>query len=124
MNRLCHRSVVRLALFVAPLALAACAGSSSDHGRGMFGLGSLTGSDEGRSISYRCNDDRRLRVTLNEDRDRATVEAGDRTYRLRLRDREGDERRYGEDNVQLTVGDGRAYLRVAGGRDYADCREI
>jgi hypothetical protein len=110
-------------VLAAPLLLAACAGSSGDRDDGgLFGLGSVLGGDE-RSVRYRCDDDRTMRVTYNADRDRATVEAGDRTYRLRLRDRDGDERRYGEDGIQLTVDGDEARLRIEDGRDYADCKE-
>ena len=52
-----------------------------------------------------------------------TVEAGDRTYRLDLEDRDGSTRRYGEDEVQLTVDGNEARLRIEGGSDYSDCRE-
>lgn len=122
MIRLPHRSAARLGLLATTLVLAGCAGSS-DRGD-LFGLGSALGGDDRDSVRYRCDDDRSLRVTFNDDRDRATVEAGDRTYRLRLRDRDGGERRYGEGGVQLTVRDDEARLRVEGGRDYSDCREI
>jgi hypothetical protein len=75
-----------------------------------------------RTVEYRCDNDRRFTAEFNEDRDRVTVEAGDRTYRLRLEDRDGDRRRYGEDNVQLTVEGREARLRIKDERDYSDCR--
>ena len=49
------------------------------------------------------------------------MEAGDRTYRLRLDDRDGGRRVYGEDDVRLTIDGDEARLRIAGGGDYTDC---
>jgi hypothetical protein len=104
---------------LAPLALAGCAGGGS--GGDLLDLSALTGGGA-RELRYECDDDRSFRVSFNRDRDRATVEAGDRTYRLRLTDRDGDRRQYGEDDVRLTVDDdGGARLRIADERDYDDC---
>jgi hypothetical protein len=62
-------------------------------------------------------------VSFSRDRDRATVEAGDRTYRLRLNGRDGDRRQYGSDEVRLTIDDDRARLRIEDESDYTDCEE-
>jgi hypothetical protein len=102
-------------ILLTPLALAGCTDGSNDF------LGNLTGND--REVRFRCDDDRSFRVSFNSDRDRATVDAGDRTYRLRLVDRDGDRRQYGEDDVRLTIDDDRARLRIADESDYSDCEE-
>jgi hypothetical protein len=102
-------------VLLTPLALAGCTDGSNGF------LGDLTGND--REVRFRCDDDRSFRVSFNRDRDRATVDAGDQTYRLRLTDRDGDRRHYGEDGVRLTIDDDRARLRIEDGRDYSDCEE-
>ena len=86
-----------------------------------FGLGSLTGSDR---VSFRCDDDRGFRVNYNEDGDEAVVDAGDETYRLDLRDRDGSRRQYEGDNVELTVAGDDAILRISGNEDYTDCNQM
>jgi hypothetical protein len=112
------RPSILIVACTAPLALAGCQINGGGGGGGLFGIG----DDDDRTVEYRCDDDRELRVSYNDDRDRATVEAGDRSYRLRLADRENGQRRYGDGDVQLTVDSDEARLRIAGGRDYSDCR--
>ena len=97
--------------------LAGCDG----RGSGNFGLGSLTGSDR---VSFRCDDDREFRVNYNDDGDEAVVDAGDETYRLDLRDRDGSRRQYEGDNVELTVAGDDAILRISGDDDYTDCNQM
>jgi len=113
-----HRSLVPATLLPIAVLLAGC-GSNNNSG-GLFNLGGLTGDNR---TEYRCDDDREFRVTYTDDRDRAVVEAGDRTYRLDLEDRDGSSRQYGDEGVRLTVDSDEARLRIPGGRDYTDCRE-
>jgi membrane-bound inhibitor of C-type lysozyme len=117
MTTLGLRPLPLIAALGVPLAFAGC--QLSGDGGDLFNIG----GDDDRTVEYRCDDDRRLRVDYNSDRDRATVEAGDDTYRLRLEDRDGGQRRYGDGDVQLTVDGDEARLRIAGGSDYSDCRE-
>lgn len=107
-----------LLTLLAPLAVAGCTNGSNNG----FDFGGLTGGD--REVRFRCDDDRSFRVSFNRDRDRATVDAGDRTYRLRLADRDGDRRQYGEDGVRLTIDDDNARLRIEGREDYRDCDQV
>jgi membrane-bound inhibitor of C-type lysozyme len=113
------RSLLLGGLAAVPLLLAGCAGGSN----GGFNLGALTGGGNDGSVRYRCDDDRSFRVDYNNDRDRATVEAGNDTYRLRLADRDGRRREYGEGDVRLIVDGNEARLRISGGRDYSGCEE-
>ncbi|WGF90168.1 hypothetical protein [Marinivivus vitaminiproducens] len=76
-------------------------------------------SDYGRTIVYRCDDDRRFAAAFSDRR--AIVEARDRRYRLERtgshswRDDDGD--------VRLEADGRRAELRV-GDRRYRDCRAV
>jgi Membrane-bound lysozyme-inhibitor of c-type lysozyme len=115
MRPLSLRRLAFLGLAAAPLALAGCSDGSNG---GLINLGALSGD---REVRYRCDDDRSFRVSFNGDRDRATVETEDETYRLRLEDRDDDRRVYGEGDVQLTVDDDEARLRIRGRSDYTDC---
>ena len=90
MTMLGLRPSTLIAALAVPLALTGCQLSGDGGGGGLFDIGG--GSDD-RTVEYRCDNDRRLRVEYNSDRDRATVEAGDDTYRLRLEDREAAPRR-------------------------------
>ena len=116
MKRL-HRSSA--ALTVLPLA-ALLAGCESNGGGG-FDLSGLTGGDD--RVEYRCDDNREMRVTYDDDDDRATVDVGDRTYRLELTDRDGDRREYGENGVRLSADGDEARLRIRDGSDYTGCEE-
>ena len=76
----------------------------------LLDFGGLTGSSD--RAAFRCDDDRSFRVNYNDDGDEAVVDVGDNTYRLELRDRDGDRREYeGE----------RATLSVDGDDDFTDC---
>jgi Membrane-bound lysozyme-inhibitor of c-type lysozyme len=108
-----------LALF-AVFPLAALLAGCESNGGGGFDLSGLTGGDD--RVEYRCDDDREMRVTYDDD-ERATVDAGDRTYRLELTDRDGDRREYGEDGVRLSVDGDEARLRIRDGNDYTGCEE-
>jgi hypothetical protein len=92
-----------------------------DCSGGDFGLGSLTGSDR---VAFRCDGDRGFRVNYNNDGDEAVVDAGDETYRLDLRDRDGSRRQYEGDSVELIVNGNEARLRISGDDDYSDCERI
>jgi len=116
MTTLGLRPLPLIAALGAPLALAGC--ELSGGGGDLFNIG----GDNDRTVEYRCDDDREMSVAYNSDRDRATVEAGDHSYRLRLEDRDDGQRRYGDGDVQLTVDGDEARLRIAGGSDYSDCR--
>jgi hypothetical protein len=90
------------------------------NGRG-FSLGSLTGSDR---VAFRCDDERVFRVSYNDDGNEAVVDAGDASYRLELRDRDGSRREYEGERVDLTVDGDEASLRISGDDDYTDCEQI
>ena len=110
--------------FLGPLLLGATAllAACDSNGRnGGFDLSSLTGP---QSASYRCDDDKRMSVDYTGGGDRAIVDAGDRTYRLDLVDRNGRQRDYESDDATLTVDRNSAYLRVKNGSDYQDCDQI
>lgn len=111
------RPTALLVTAMIPLAVAGCTDGSG------LDLGGLTGGGNDREVRFRCNDDRSFRVSFNRDRDRATVDAGDETYRLRLTDRDGGRRQYGDEGVRLSIDDDRARLRIENGRDYSDCEE-
>jgi membrane-bound inhibitor of C-type lysozyme len=119
MNRF-HRVPAFLAVF--PLA-ALLAGCESNGRGGGFDLSGLTGGGGNDRVEYRCDDDREFRVSYNDDRDRATVDAGDETWRLERTDQGGDRRVYGDSGVTLTVEGEDANLRVSGDDDYRDCEE-
>lgn len=110
------RRLAFLGLAAVPLTLAGCSNGSDG---GLINLGALTGDD--REVRYRCDDDRSFRVSYNGNRDRATVETEDETYRLRLEDSDDDRRVYGEGDVQLTVDGDEARLRIRGRSDYSGC---
>ena len=116
MKRLYRSSAVLAALPLAAL-LAGC----ESNGGGGFDLSGLTGGDD--RVEYRCDDNREMRVTYDDDDDRATVDAGDRTYRLELSDRDGDRREYGENGIKLSVDGDEARLRIEDGSDYTGCEE-
>lgn len=102
-----------LALVASAVLLGGCA---SDRDFGFFGGGP-------DSVRYRCDDDRSMRVSYSDDRERASVDAGGSVYRLRLTDRDGNRRTYGGGDVRLIVDGDEARLRVADGRDYSGCEE-
>ncbi len=79
--------------------------------------------DEPRTLAFACDDDRDFRVRLSSDREEARVDIGDETYRLEDAGRDDGQRVYRDDDneVRLTMGDDKAYLRLAGGDDYRDC---
>jgi hypothetical protein len=80
------------------------------------------GDNEPRTLAFECDDDREFRARLSGDREEARVDVGDETYELELTDRDDGQRVYSnEDGVELTVGEGEAYLRVPGGSDFQDC---
>jgi hypothetical protein len=99
--------------------VALATGCQSNGGGDLFNLGGLTGSDR---VAFSCDDDREFRVNYNDDGDEAVVDAGDETYRLNLRDRDGDRRVYEGDDVALTVDGDEARLRISGADDYSDCQ--
>ena len=102
---------------VVPL-LALAAGCESNSGGDLFNLGGLRSSDR---VAFRCDDDRSFRVNYHDDGDEAVVDAGNDTYRLDLRDRDGDRRVYEGDDVALTVNGDEARLRISGADDFTDC---
>jgi hypothetical protein len=108
------------ALF-AVIPLAALLAGCQSNGGGGFDLSGLTGGSD--RVEYRCDDDREMRVTYDGDGDRATVDAGDQTYRLELADRDGDRREYGQNGVRLSVDGNEARLRIRDGSDYSGCQE-
>lgn len=116
-----RRTLARMLALTGPVLLGGCviADGGGGGGGGLGDFGGLFGGS--RTVEYRCDNDRRFTAAFNEDRDRVTVEAGDRTYRLRLEDRDGSRRRYGEDDVQLTVDGDEARLRIKDERDYSGC---
>lgn len=115
-----HRIPGRLLVLAVPALLGGCVIADGDgrrdRGFGGFGFGSRY------DVEYRCDDDRRFRAIFNDNRERVTVETRDRTYRLRLDDRDGRRRQYGEGDVRLTVDRDEAYLRIKDENDYQDCR--
>ena len=100
--------------------VALLAGCDTNDGRG-FSLGSLTGSDR---VAFRCDDERGFRVNYNDDGNEAIVDADDESYRLELRDRDGNRRQYEGNRVDLTVDGDEARLRIGGDDDYTDCERI
>lgn len=110
---------LRLGLPALVLPLAACAALEDGE------LGDILGGGGGsRVVEYRCDDDRRLEVAYNSDRDRVTVDTGRDTYRLRLEDRDGSRRQYGDDEVQLFVDGDEARLRLEDADDIDGCEEV
>lgn len=101
------------------LLLAGCSGGRSNGG--FLDLGGLGGGRDRGEVRYRCDDDRSFRVAF-DGRDRATVDAGGETYRLRLAQRDGRRREYGEGDVRLIVDGDEARLRLSGARDYSGCQ--
>lgn len=112
-----RRHFLGLFTLAAPLLVGGCVIAPGENGGSLFDLGGE------RTVTYRCDGDRELQVTFNSDRDRALVEAGDRTYRLRLEDRDGRQRQYGEGDVELFIERDEARLRLADASDYSDCEE-
>ncbi|MFO1075226.1 MAG: hypothetical protein U1E17_21535 [Geminicoccaceae bacterium] len=105
------------ALLGSLLLLAGCGGNG-------LNLGSLGGGGgNGDQVRYRCDNDRTLRVHYSDNGQRATVETGSETYRLRLTDRNGRQRTYGEDGTQLLVDGHDARFRLKNDRDFTGCEE-
>jgi hypothetical protein len=100
-----------------PLA-ALMAGCERNDGGDFLNLSGLSGSDRS---TFRCDDDRLFRVNYNDGGDEAVVDAGDATYRLDLRDRDGNRRLYEGDRVELAVDGDEARLQISGEDDYTDC---
>ena len=75
-------------------------------------------------VAFRCDDERVFRVNYNDDGNEAVVDAGDASYRLELRDRDGSRREYEGERVDLTVDGDEASLRISGDDDYTDCEQI
>jgi hypothetical protein len=115
---------------IVPAALLALAAGCTDNGRdgngnGMFDLSGLTGSSSAPDrMAFACNDDRMFRVNFNDDGNEAVVDAGDKTYRLDLQDRNGRQRQYEGDRADLVVSGNSARLRVRGDDDYTDCERV
>ena len=63
-------------------------------------------------------------MNYNDDGNEAIVDADDKSYRLELRDRDGNRRRYEGNRVDLTVDGDEARLRIGGDDDYTDCERI
>jgi hypothetical protein len=102
------------------VALGSCvmADGNGRGGGGLFGSSS-------RTVAYRCDDDRRMRVRYEDDGRRAVVDTGSDSYSLRRSDEGGDGRSYrsrGDRDITLAVDGDRANLHVEGGRDMQDCR--
>lgn len=122
MNAKRHRAAGALCLL---LLAPACAGMDDDRDRRRGGgldeiLGGVLGG-LGRTTEYRCDDDRRFEATFTDGGDRVEVRTRRDTYRLRLEDRDGRERQYGDDDVILYVDRGEARLRIKDEPDYTDC---
>lgn len=113
-----RRSHHRLLLLLTPTLLAGCVIADGDGGRG-GGFGGFDFGGGRSEVEYRCDNDRRFSVRYNDER--AMVYVGNRTYRLRLEDRDGRRRQYGEGDVRLSVEGDEAYLRIKDERDYNDC---
>jgi hypothetical protein len=108
-------------LAIVPFLTLAAGCESNGNGGDLFSLGSITGFDR---VAFDCEDNRRFRVNYNDDGDEAVVDTGDDSYRLDLRDRDGDRRVYEGDDVALTVDGDEARLRISGGEDFRDCERI
>ena len=63
-------------------------------------------------------------MNYNDDGNEAIVDADDESYRLELRDRDGNRRQYEGNRVGLTVDGHEARLRIGGDDDYTDCERI
>ena len=110
---------IALAALAFPLAglLAGCEGN---NGRDFLDLSGIAGSDRS---TFRCDNDRLFRVNYNDDGDEAVIDAGDATYRLDLRDRDGSRRVYEGDQAELVVNGNDARLQISGDKDYDDCEK-
>jgi hypothetical protein len=108
-----------LAGLTGALLLGGCVVVPNDDDRG-----SWSGFSD-RTISYSCDDDRRMSVAYSDNGERASVRADDDRYDLRLDDEDDGRRVYRDrddgDEVILRVSRGGADLQVDGGRDYEDC---
>jgi hypothetical protein len=104
------------AVAIAPLLTLA---AGCEHNNGDFlDFSGLSGSDRS---TFRCDDDRWFQVNYNDDGNEAVVDAGDTSYRLDLRDKDGSRRLYEGDRAELTVSGDEARLQVSGDDDYTDC---
>jgi hypothetical protein len=99
--------------------LGGCVIATDDNGGGIF-----VGSS--RTVSYRCDDDRRMTVRYSDNLRRASVDTGRDTYRLTLADRDSGGRIYdGEadgDDLTLSVDGDRAEFSIEDGGKWDDCR--
>jgi membrane-bound inhibitor of C-type lysozyme len=115
-----RRAAFIVVVGAAPLLGAGCA----DLDRDILGdLGGGGGDRDRRTAEYRCDEDRRFEVAYRDDGDEAEVRTRGGRYRLKLEDRDGRRRTYGDGDVVLTVEGDEARLRVKDEPDYSDCEE-